>query len=122
MIFKSLFLGIIFYKFLIENNEQKGSKKFKVENRLYYNKSFGFNYLDMCQKEFLMKNNRKPPNFNSNILVTLIIIYPNPFETILRLNLSDYINILSKEIQFNFSLALITCNNDISNLLISNSS
>ena len=93
----------------------------KVENRTYYNKSFGLNYLDICQKEYLMKFNRKAPNFNSNILVTLILMYKDPF-TILKLKIVDYIYILSKEVDFNFSLAIITCNHDISNLLINNHS
>ena len=75
----------------------------------------------MCQKKYLMKFNRKIPNFNSNVLITIILIYPNPF-SILESKITDYIEIISKEIYFNFSLlAIITCNNDISNLMINNS-
>lgn len=93
----------------------------KVENRIYYNKSLGLNYLHMCQKENLLKFNRKTPDFNSNILFTLILIYPDPFN-ILNLKLSNYIKIISKEVDFNFTIAIITCNNDISKLIIKYSS
>lgn len=126
---------IIFYK--IKNLYFYNSKKFfyskkiknlksnsniiKIENRIYYNKSFGLNYLDICEKDYLLKFNRKTPDFNSNILITLIFIYPDPFK-IIKYRLSDYIDSLSKEIDFNFSLAIITCNNDISKLMINNSS
>ena len=68
-----------------------------------------------------MKFNRKTPDFNSNILITLILIYPDPF-SILKSRIVDYIDIISKEIDFNFSLSLITYNHDISNLLIKNNS
>lgn len=115
---------------IIKNYDIKNVNKIKqlkpnnniieVENRIYYNKSFGLNYLDMCQKKDLMKFNRKIPNFNSNVLITLILIYPNPF-SILESKITDYIDVISKEIDFNFSLAIITCNNDISNLMINNS-
>ena len=98
---------------------QPNSNYIKVENRIYYNKSFGLNHLDICQKEFLMEFNRKTPDFKSNILITMILIYPNPF-SILKSKFYDYINIVSKEINFNFSIAIITCNHDISNLLIRN--
>lgn len=93
----------------------------KVEQRVYYNKSFGLNYLDMCQKEYLMKFNRNIPNLNSNILITLILVYSDPF-IILKRKFEKYIDIISSEINFNFSIAIITCNHDISNLLIKNSS
>ena len=55
------------------------------------------------------------------ILLTLILIYPDPF-SILKSRIVDYIDIISKEIDFNFSLAIITYNHDISNLLIRNNS
>ena len=116
LIFLIIILRFILYKFKIL---QPNSNFIKVENRIYYNKSFGLNHLDICQKKYLMKFNRKTPDFNSNILITLILIYPDPY-SILKLKISDYINILSKEIDFNFSIAIITCNNDISNLLIRN--
>ena len=98
---------------------RSNSNSIKVENRIYYNKSFGLNHLDLCQKEYLMKFNRKFPDFNSNILITSILIYSDPY-SIIELKISDYINILSREINFNFSIAIITCNHDISNLLIRN--
>lgn len=98
---------------------KSNSNIIQVENRIYYNKSLGLNYLDICQKNFLMKFNRNIPNFNSNILITLILIYPNPFDK-LKLKLADYIDIISREVDFNFSLAIITCNHDISNLMINN--
>ena len=66
-----------------------------------------------------MKFNRKSPNFYSNILVTLILMYPDPF-SIIKSTLVDYIDILSSNIDFNFSLAIITYNNDISDLMINN--
>ena len=47
------------------------------------------------------------------------MIYPDPF-SIIKSNIVDYIDILSKNVDFNFSLAIITYNNDISNLLIAN--
>lgn len=105
------------YKFIYNNTKYNS---IKVENRIYFNKSLGFNYLDICEKELLMKFNRRTPDNDSNILITLILIYPNPF-ILLKLKLSQYIDILSREIDFNFSLAIITCNNDISNLLINKS-
>lgn len=80
----------------------------------------GLNYLDICQNKYLMKFNPKTPDFNSNILITLILIYHDPFLKI-KNTISDYIDILSKEIDFIFSVAIITCNHDISNLLIRNS-
>ena len=55
-----------------------------------------------------------------SILITLILIYPNPF-ILLKLKLSNYIDTLSREIDFNFSLGIITCNQDISDLMINNS-
>lgn len=117
-----LFCLIIIFYFLkyklIYNNTT--FNLIKVENRIYYNKSLGFNYFDICQKELLMKFNRKTPDNDSNILITLILIYPNPF-IFLKFKLSNYIDILSREIDFNFSLVIITCNNDISDLLINNS-
>ena len=105
----------------INNNSKNNS--FSVENRIYYNKSLGFNRLDMCEKEFLMKFNRKNPDDNSNILLTLILIYPNIFY-LLKAKFPKYIDIdiVSKEVDFNFSIAIITCNMDISQLLISKSS
>ena len=107
---------IIIFILLLKPNQNT----IKVENRIYYNKSFGLNYLDICQRNYLMKFNRNIPNLNSNILITLILIYPDPF-SILYSKLSKIINIMSKEINFNFSLAIITCNHDISSLLIKNS-
>ena len=68
-----------------------------------------------------MEFNREKPNFNSNILITLILMYSSPF-SILKKKLIDYINIMSKEIDFNFSIAIITCNKDISTLMIKHSS
>ncbi len=47
-----------------------------------------------------MKYNRKEPNDNSNILITLILAYSNPFQ-ILQKKFDDYIDVLSKEIDFN---------------------
>ena len=114
-----LFLLIFFKRNYIYNKAKYNS--IHVENRIYYNKSLGFNYLDMCKKSFLMKFNRKNPDYNSNILITLILIYPKPFN-ILKLKLSNYIDIVSREVDFNFSLAIITCNQDISHFLISNCS
>lgn len=108
-------------KNLIENSINIKSNTIRVENREYYNRSLGFNYLDMCQKEHLLKFNRKTPDFNSNILFVLILLYPDPFN-ILKLRLSSYIDIISKEVDFNFSIAVITCNNDISKLMIRKSS
>jgi hypothetical protein len=93
----------------------------KIENRIYFNKSFGLNYLDICQKKYLLRFNRENPNFKSNILVTLILIYPDPF-IIIKSKIIDYVDVISKEIDFNFSLAIITCYNDISNLMINESS
>jgi hypothetical protein len=93
----------------------------KIENRIYFNKSFGLNYLDICQKKYLLRFNRENPNFKSNILVTLILIYPDPF-IIIKSKIIDYIDSISKEIDFNFSLAIITCYNDISKLMIKESS
>ena len=118
---------IIKYPLLLSNNRffhnhnhlRPNSNTIKVEERIYFNKSFGFNHLDICQNEFLMKFNRKSPNFFSNILVTLILIYPNPFSIITSI-LVDYIDILSSNIDFNFSLAIITYNNDISDSMIKN--
>lgn len=104
-----------------ENFFNPKSNFIRIEKRIYYNKSFGLNHLDICQKEYLLKFNRKTPDFNSNILITLILIYPNPFE-ILKFKFVNYIDIVSKEVDFNFSLAIITCNHDISNLLIRNGS
>lgn len=66
-----------------------------------------------------MKFNRKYPNFNSNILVALILIYPDPF-SVLKSIFENYINIISRGINFNFSLTIITCNHDISDLIIKN--
>ena len=127
LIFFLLFLIFILYKpLLIIFNikllkiENKIYNKIIIENRIYHNKSLGMNHLDICQKEYLLKFNRKTPNLNSNILVTLILIYPDPY-SIIKSKISDYINTLSLEIGFNFSIAIITCNNDISNLLIKNS-
>ncbi len=97
-------------------NENSYSNLIKIENRIYYNKSFGYNYLGICEKDFSMKYNRKEPNDNSNILITLILAYSNPFQ-ILQKKFDDYIDVLSKEIDFNFSLVIITYNNDISNLM-----
>jgi len=117
------FLCIFFislYKNIFIYNNTKDDSIF-VENRIYYNKSLGFNYLDMCDKEYLMKFNRKNPDNNSNILLTLILIYPNPFN-ILKLKFHKYIDIMSREIDFNFSIAIITCNKDISHILINKSS
>ena len=105
-------------KFIYINTK---SKSIKVENRIYYNKSLGFNYYDICKKEYYMKFNRKTPDNNSNILITLILIYPNPF-SLLKLKLANYINVLSREVDLNFSIGIITCNQDISNLMINNSS
>ena len=128
LIFFSLFIfGIVFYKskyFLIEIYHSKiykinYSNIIKIENRIYYNKSLGLNHLDICNKTNLMKFNRKKPNLNSNILVVLILIYPDPF-SILKSVIRNYIDIISREINFNFSLSIITCNNDISNLMIKN--
>jgi hypothetical protein len=139
LLFFYFIISLIFYKFLKNNNiyinrniiydKFSSNKKFKnlksnsikVEERIYYNKSFGLNYLDACQIENLMKYNRKMPNYNSNILVTLILIYPKPFN-LLKLELSKYINFISKEVDFNFSIGIITCNQDISHLMINNSS
>ena len=56
---------------------------------------------------------------NSNILVVLILIYPDPY-SILKSIIVNYIDIISREINFNFSLSIITCNNDISNLILTN--
>jgi hypothetical protein len=112
---------IIFVFELIIIDLNPNSNIIKIENRIYYNKSFGLNYLDICQKKYLMRFNRENPNFKSNILVTLILIYPNPF-IIIKANIVDYIDIISKEIDFNFSLAIITCNNNISNIMINESS
>lgn len=119
-----LFLLIIFIILLFNFNQislKPNSNTIKVENRTYYNKSFGLNYLDNCQNKFLMTFNRKIPNFNSNIIITLVLIYPDPF-FIIKSKIINYIDILSKEIDFNFSLAIITYNNDISQLLINNHS
>lgn len=65
----------IFYnkKYELKQSIFLKSNIIKVENRTYYNKSFGFNYLDMCQKEYLLKFNRKAPDFNSNILFAVFI-------------------------------------------------
>ena len=118
---------IIKYPIFFSNNRyfhnhylfKPNSNKIKVEERIYFNKSFGLNHLDKCQNQFLMKFNRKSPNFYSNILVTLILMYPDPF-SIIKSTLVDYIDILSSNIDFNFSLAIITYNNDISDLMIKN--
>lgn len=67
-----------------------------------------------------MKFTRRAPDNDSNILITLILIYPNPF-VLLKITLPNYIDILSREIESNFSLAIITCNDDISDLLINQS-
>ena len=99
------------------HNKKNKTNFINVERRFYYNKSFGLNYLDICQKNYLMKFNRNTPNFNSNILVTLILIYPDPYE-ILKRKFEKYIDIISGEIHFNFSILIITCNHDISNLII----
>ena len=114
-------LNIRFYhlKYIFIYNNKKANS-IKIENRIYYNKSLGFNYLDMCEKDYAMKFNRKTPNYNSNILITLILVYPNPF-FLLKTRLSNYIDTLTREIDFNFSIAIITCNDDISDLLINNS-
>jgi len=114
-------LNIRFFhlKYIFIYNNKKANS-IKIENRIYYNKSLGFNYLDMCEKDYAMKFNRKTPNYNSNILITLILIYPNPF-ILLKTRLSNYIDTLTREIDFNFSIAIITCNDDISDLLINNS-
>ena len=117
-----IFLYIIvisYFKSMFINNNSKNNSFF-VENRIYYNKSLGFNRLDMCEKEFLMKFNRKNPDDNSNILLTLVLIYPNIFY-LLKAKFPKYIDIVSKEVDFNFSIAIITCNTDISQLLISKS-
>ena len=74
-----------------------------------------------AKKKYIMEFNRETPNFNSNILITLILIYPNPF-SILKRKLIEYINIMSEAIDFNFSTAIITFNKDISTLMINNSS
>jgi hypothetical protein len=68
-----------------------------------------------------MKFNRKTPDYNSKILVTLILIYPNPFD-ILKKKLLNYVNILSEAIDFNFSIAILTYNKDISKLMLKQSS
>lgn len=118
-----LFLCLIVIRYskniFIYNNTK--NNLIHIENRIYYNKSLGFNYFDICEKEYLMKFNRKNPDNNSNILITLILIYPNPFN-LLKLRFINYIDIVSREIDFNFSLAIITCNKDISQLLINKSS
>ena len=111
-----IFFGKKKSKIILKTN----SNYIKVQNRIYYNKSFGLNHLDICHKKYLMKFNRNTPNFNSNILITMILIYPDPY-SILKSRISDYIDTVSKEIDFNFSIAIITCNHDISNLLIKNS-
>lgn len=119
LLFLCIFVIICFKNIFIYNHSKTNS--IYVENRIYYNKSLGFNYLDMCKKEYLMKFNRKNPDNNSNILITLILIYPNPFN-LLKSKFLKYIDIVSREVDFNFSLAIITCNKDISKLLISKSS
>jgi len=113
-------LIIIYFKniFVYINNTKINS--ISIENRIYYNKSLGFNHLDICEKEFLMKFNRKNPDDNSNILITLILLYPNPFY-LLKSKFLKYIDIVSREVDFNFSIAIITCNRDISQLLINKS-
>jgi len=120
LLFCLFLININFFhlKYIFICNNAK-SNSIKVENRIYYNKSLGFNYLDMCQKDYLLKFNRKAPDFNSNILITLILIYPDPF-IILKLKLSKYIDTLSREVDFNFSIIIITCNQDISDLMINN--
>lgn len=120
LLFCIFIINSIFYNLknlFIYNNGK--SNLIKVENRIYYNKSLGFNYFDICKKEYLMKFNRKTPDYNSNILITLILIYPNSFIP-LKLILSNYLDILSREVDFNFSVAIITCNQDISDLMINN--